>query len=648
MTGGRWRHLAATSLVLAGMAAPLLGFGSARAQEAGTLSLAKITPADAAVYAEILLDPERDQIKTLDELLTKLGSDQSLVKSLTNVNMMGSTDIDLSGAEVAAVVLPSALQNQDSGSVFSDGLNGDTSAIATDVGNAASSTTGLVLLVKPKDLDTAVAAVEKQVVSDAGSESAVESETVKGTEVRSTSNDSGNGQAYAVVDDTIVLGTVPDDVTPFIRVGSGESIADSDAFQTASDRLPSDRAVFAFLNGQPFVDALATSQDANTQLAQDLLEQLGNLDVDQGIAVVADQPGLRVETVQVSRHDTATATASGTAADLTTAGKVPSDTLLYVNGFNLGQTSLLQGVSLLLVGALAGSLDNAPVGVGTPTSDEPVASPAASPAAESTDALFEAAAATLGVNLKTEFLDTLTGQYAFALWGVDVNDPTKIGAILASDVSNADALRGTVSFISLFVQAGAQGQASVSSRTVGDAEVNNVTLGDPAAPISVDYGIVHDQFLLGVGDGVDQYLTGPAASLADDATYQRTLGYLPSEYDGVFYVDVAALSDLSLALNGVTDGLTSQDASAECAAYDSQAEAQNAYDTDPSANFQLDLNFDGRACEDYFSSPAAGATPEASPVAGNSGLANVGSLAMVSYAQDGYAYTSSILTVGDQ
>ena len=631
---GRWRSVAATSLVLAGMAAPMLGFTSARAQEGGPLSLASITPADAAVYAEILLDPERDQIKTLDELLIKLGSEDSLIDSLANVEMTGASKIDLTGAEVAIVVLPTALENQDTGSVVSDGLSGDTSAIADDVGAVADTTEGIALLVKPTDLDAATAAVEAQLVDDAGNEAAVANETVDGVEIRSTPNDDGNGQAYAVLDDTLVVGSVVDDVAAFVGVSGGDSLAGSESFQTASDLLPADRAVFAFLSGAPFVDALSASDDPNTQLVQDLAEELGNLNVDQGVAVVADDAGLRVDTVQVPRDGSADAEAGGLAADLTTADQVPSDTVLYVNGFNLGQTALLQGTALLLVGALAGTVSSDPIEVGTPVSDEPVASPVA----DDSDALFDAAAATLGVNLKTEFLDTLTGEYAFALWGVDVADPTNVGAILTSDVSDVEALTGTVSFISLFVTAGAQGQASVTSRTIGDAEVNNVVFGDPVSPISVDYGVVGDEFLIGVGDGVDTYLEGPDASLADDATYQDTLALLPSEYDGVFYVDLAAVADLSTALDDATTGaLSTEDASEECSTYDSQSEAQNAYDTDPSANFELDLDFDGDACEDYFS---ADATPMAEAIA----EVPVGALAMVSYKQDGYAFTSSILT----
>ena len=625
---------------MAGMSGPLLGFSPAGAQESGTLSTAAITPADAAVYAEILLDPEGEQLQQLDDLLLRLGSEDSIIESLGDVNTSGSSTVDLTGAEAALVLLPAALESQDAGSVVSDGLSGDTDAILENVGMATDTTEGVVLLLKPTDLDAAVDAVEAELVDKAGTAGDVESETVDGVEIRSVpARDTDDGQAYAVVNDIVVFGTVPSDVSPFIGASSGGSLAESESFQTASDLLPDERAVFAFLNGGAFIDALAASEDEDVQMVTDLAEELGNLNLDQGLAVVAEENGLRVETVQVPRDGaTPDAEAGGLASDLTVADRVPADTVLYVNGFNLGQTALLEGVALLVVSALAGASGDDTL----PVDATPAAEPVASPVGDDVDALYEAAAETIGVNLKTDFLDTLNGEYTFALWGVDVEDPANIGAILTSDVSDVAALDGTLSFISLFVTAGAGGQASVATRTVGDAEVKNVVLGDPAAPISIDYGIVDEELLIGVGDGVDTYVNGPDASLASDATYQETLGLLPTEYDGVFYTDLAALTELSTELEGATAGLSTQDASEECAAYADQAEAQDAYDADQSTNFELDQDFDGEACEDYFVST------DATPIAEAVAEVPVDALAMVSYKQDGYAFTSSILTLTDE
>lgn len=54
------------------------------------------------------------------------------------------------------------------------------------------------------------------------------------------------------------------------------------------------------------------------------------------------------------------------------------------------------------------------------------------------------------------------------------------------------------------------------------------------------------------------------------------------------------------------------------------------------------MNFDGQACEDYFSP----ASPVAEPVGGNDYSA-VRAFATVSFKQDGLAYTNSILVIAE-
>ena len=63
--------------------------------------------------------------------------------------------------------------------------------------------------------------------------------------------------------------------------------------------------------------------------------------------------------------------------------------------------------------------------------------------------------------------------------------------------------------------------------------------------MSIDFGVVEDQFVLGIGDGVDTMLLGPDGSLADSPRYTDALAHLPSEYESVHYIDIAALAELS-------------------------------------------------------------------------------------------------------
>jgi hypothetical protein len=77
-----------------------------------------------------------------------------------------------------------------------------------------------------------------------------------------------------------------------------------------------------------------------------------------------------------------------------------------------------------------------------------------------------------------------------------------------------------------------------------------------------------------------------------------------------------------------------------CAEYDTQEEAQQAYEEE--FNFDLDLDFDGEACEDYF----APATPAASPASSFEDL-NVLGIGIVTYDADGDIGQSSLLAIGE-
>ena len=93
------------------------------------------------------------------------------------------------------------------------------------------------------------------------------------------------------------------------------------------------------------------------------------------------------------------------------------------------------------------------------------------------------------------------------------------------------------------------------------------------------------------------------------------------------------------------------DASESCASYATQEEAQAAYDAAEPDTFDLDQDFDGEVCEDFFAASAetTGTTDEASAEAA---LANVDysaikAFASVSYEENGMARSSSILYISE-
>ena len=86
---------------------------------------------------------------------------------------------------------------------------------------------------------------------------------------------------------------------------------------------------------------------------------------------------------------------------------------------------------------------------------------------------------------------------------------------------------------------------------------------------------------------------------------------LPVEYNGLTYIDLAqAIPLMEVAAEESEDlGLGAMDeipdASESCANYATQEEAQAAYDAAESETFDLDQDFDGEVCEDYFASDDA-------------------------------------------
>jgi len=101
------------------------------------------------------------------------------------------------------------------------------------------------------------------------------------------------------------------------------------------------------------------------------------------------------------------------------------------------------------------------------------------------------------------------------------------------------------------------------------------------------------------------------------------------------------------------------DSHPDCGRFGSQADAQAAYDTFAPGSFNLDQDFDGEACEDFYNgSTAAAATPVTDPSAASSPqaepltpspdvLRSFTGLGMVAYEEDGNSRTSSLLLIED-
>lgn len=640
-----WQLLSrgAAALSLAGMMTltVIAGGREAVAQTASVgTAAATISPADSILYVGFSLDTESDQWKLTEELLQRAGVEETGSEILGDVSSgatgqaIGNDQAFLGGE--AAFVVTSLDAFSDQASSLSDmvGMSDLTGMVSMEATAA-----GWVFILQPSDIESAAQQIDTELMAQDSTVQIMETEyngaTIRSAPANETTGDSAF--AYSIVNGFIIVSETPSDLEPFIDASAGtvDTLSDVESFNQADEALAGDRLGFGYLDTTTIGEDLASVDTSGLDLGTSFDELLGS-SFYTGMSLIADPVGFRFETVEIPAGGAstgamgATPEAGSSVGNPSFAERVPGDSLVLANGFNLGQGPLLQGLGLALV-----------TGVSQATSssfDEstPVPMP-------SVDELYDQAAQLLGFNLKTDFIDQMVGEYGFALWGADASDPSQIGAILTSGVESPATLADTLSKLSFLIQAGAQGEANVTTRAVGDYNINTITVTQEGGePIVIEYGIIDGQFVLGYGDGVDTYIAGTDTSLADNEDYQTALGALPSNYDGVLYVNVPAAMALSES-SSMSDQSAFVDSPELCGQYQTQDEAQVAYDADPVANFEMDWDFDGIACEDFF----VAATPDASPVAEATDTP-IRSFAGVSYEEDGLGRTSSILVIDQQ
>jgi hypothetical protein len=174
--------------------------------------------------------------------------------------------------------------------------------------------------------------------------------------------------------------------------------------------------------------------------------------------------------------------------------------------------------------------------------------------------------------------------------------------------------------------------------------------------------------VVGLGEAVDAYADGPESPLAGSESFDAIMSALPEATTGLMYIDLeqaiplldtaadeTGVDDLAAditgapeeaALSAQPDDTRSGDAHPDCAQFASQAEAQAAYDAFAPGTFQLDEDFDGEACEDFFTlDDATVATPDPIPGVAVTEMTSFSAVGMVAFDEDGNSRTSSLLLV---
>jgi hypothetical protein len=438
--------------------------------------------------------------------------------------------------------------------------------------------------------------------------------------------------ATALVGDSVVVSTRPDDIEPVIDTINGdvESLATNANFTQVAEAFTTDSLMFTYIDGVALAEAGLQSDPTMGGMVMGYdPAQAGYL----GTNVYADELGFRMDTVSVSPDDS-----TPTTFDPALAGRIPGDSLFFINGTDIAGSGFPELFGMFLQMALAES------GSGDMDVD---ATPMATP---SVDEVYAELESQLGFNIKTDLLDQLTGEWAIA-GNVDqiFSETPDVDVVFVSEVSDETTVADTADQISFIVSASIDDEsATIEDRDVNGTNVTSVTILDgfaPGVPVYLEWAVVDGEFLVGVNDGIENYLNGSGDVLADDAIYQQTMDALPAtDVVGVAFVNlertIPMIEEAAMSMESSTTVLDNDEA---CGEYATQEEAQTAYEEDEFGLWNLDLDYDGEACEDYFTDSAS---PMASPASVTEDL-SILSIGSVSYMEGDMYRNSSILLIGD-
>ncbi|MEA2582997.1 MAG: hypothetical protein QOF33_1082 [Thermomicrobiales bacterium] len=615
--------------------------GVARAQ-AATPVTASVTPESALIYIAIDLDTQSPQYQKATELLQRVGVDTSvedlagdISSSMTGGNTTEASELQaFLGGEVGVAVFDFGDMSSLSGDLGSEGdETGDDTPAAVPAPSTA-------IIVSAPDPDAAFAAAENAFQQDATDQGATVSEdSYEGVLIKSVPGDvtsDTTGSSLARVGDFVVIGTTPADIEPIVDTQSGKTpaLADGAEFKSVSAELNADWIVFGHINGTELADQLSSATEASGVNVSTI--ELAQLQADSGFVVWADDPGFRIDSITMPATGGNVTQAANFDAQLPT--KIPGDALFFTDGAELGKSGFLDTIFLALLTSMTGS-------VGTD-----IATPDPSKSAEQiAQEQFAQLELLLGFNLKTDFIDQMIGEWGMAAWGIDSSlmssqDTSGVRFLLVSDVQTPETVSNAATKLSTLIQTSLAGQGTLSTKAVGQDQVNVLTMESTTggAPTTIEYGIVGGQFIISVNDAVSDYVSGVDSALADNPNYQAALAELPAEHNGIFYLDVATVVQLvQEAIAAFSAGMETTDASEKCAEYSTQEAAQEAFDADQATNWELDQDFDGEACEDYFNPSSA----EPIPSPASDQYAALKTFASVTFERDGMSGVSALLLI---
>jgi hypothetical protein len=611
--------------------------------QASTLSFAtaEAAPADAFAYLVTTTDDASEQWRLADELLDRAGLGEAIDEAVAEeLSDDSGEELPLDaflGGEVGVVVGQAALDAIAAESMASgefDAMLGTMGMATPEAATTESEGEGVAAIVSARAPDTAWAGIRESILEEEGNAET----TYEGTTIlfAPPADDEDEGMAAARIGELIFVAPDPVDLEPVIDTADGRTpaITTVPEFTTARDALPAEVLMFGFTNSTSIMD---------TELGAFAMMAGGTTAAFSGVTIAAEAAGFRMESVAIPAAG-AEAPAATANFDSELVALAPSDTVFFASGAELGATGVLDAVGATMLSAAFG------MGGAGATPD---------PDASMEDFIaeqYEMAASLIGINLQTEFFQQFSGEYG--AWLSAGLDDGRVGGLFATGTNDPEAVANALMQLSFIIQGASGAESPLTTEEIGGGQVYVVDLGDGS---TLEFGVVGDRLVIGSGDAVDRLEGDPAESLVDNERFQTVTGTLPAERNGLVYVDLERAIPLMEAASEQTDDLglggfeEFPDASESCADYASQEEAQTAYDAAESGTFDLDQDFDGEVCEDFFT------TSEPSVAVDDEGMMDdetaemfadidysaIQAFAQASFDEDGLARSSAILYIAE-
>jgi hypothetical protein len=381
----------------------------------------------------------------------------------------------------------------------------------------------------------------------------------------STAPQTNDTFAYATVNDVIVVTTSPDHLKKAIDAAlDGNNLPLSANYKTTMGALPNQTVFALYMDANRFMSGylgLLTNMSASTAMygdsrcgimaqgnatpdpecvkqledaqhqQQQQLQQLGELMQaygGMGMAMTYEPSGLRFDIAE--QYDQSRlpdpwrallGTAMSTPVNNQIFDSIPASSMMVMNG----ATAILK--AMLDPDYLSMALANNPALRGVDIAQQ-----------------LKNFEQLTGVNLKTDLLDLLDGEFAFTL---SLKDPAKTGFSMPIDLAllldSSDASRLSANLDKILQAVSASSQSGVKWQSLSGLPFSALT--DTAGKPIMTYGVVNGRFVIGpTSDTLLAIQNAAQGSLANDAQFKEALSGLPANRLQTFYIQFKPLWDL--------------------------------------------------------------------------------------------------------